>query len=81
MASEQIRGVMLPPPPSVMAPADCSVVVVPLTAPLIARSPAVVVSVVLAPPLTGPLTVSAWALVRAKSAALKLPSVPMWLCR
>ena len=73
-----VPAVMLPPPPSLIAPADFNVVVVPLTAPLIARSPLVVVSVVLAPPLSGPLTLSACASVNAKPAALKLPKVPMW---
>src|SRR5574337_1009451 len=74
-----VPAVRLPPAPSLIAPADFSVVVVPLTAPLMARSPAVVVSDTLAPPLSGPLTASACALVSAKPAAVKLPSVPMWL--
>src|SRR5690606_31557476 len=43
------------------------------------RSPAVVVSAVLAPPSTGPATASACALVSARVAAVKLPSVPIWL--
>src|SRR6185437_3845610 len=74
----RVLAVMLPLPPSLIAPADFKVVAVPFTAPLMARSPVVVVSVVLAPPLSGPVTVRDCTLVRAKLAALKLPSVPMW---
>ena len=68
---------MLPLPPSLIPPAELSVVVAPLTAPLIVRLPAVVVSAVLAPPLTEPFTAKAWALINVKPAALKLPSEPM----
>jgi hypothetical protein len=52
---------------------------VPFTAPLIVRSPAVVFNAVLAPPSTGPVTARACALVSARFAAVKLPSVPIWL--
>ena len=75
----RVPAVIAPPAPSVIAPAEDSVVVVPLTAPLIARSPVVVVSAVLAPPLTEPFTASACALVRLNPAAVKLPSVPIRL--
>src|SRR5512146_1888198 len=74
-----VAAVITPPEPSLIAPAEFSVVCAPLTAPLIARLPAVVASMVLDPPATGPSTVNAWALVRAKPAAVKLPSVPIWL--
>ena len=69
---------MLPPAPSVIAPAEISVVAVPFTRPLIARSPLVVVNAVLAPPSTVPPTTRLCALVNVKSAALKPPRVPMW---
>ena len=74
-----VAAVMTPPVPSLIAPAEVSVVVVPFTDPLIARLPAVVFSDVLAPPSTAPLTASACALVSAKPAAVKLPSVSIWL--
>ena len=75
----RVPAVIAPPAPSVIAPAEVSVVVVPLTTPLIARLPAVVVSVVLAPPSNTPVTTSELALVRLNPAAVKLPSVLIWL--
>src|SRR5574337_853638 len=72
-----VAAVITPPAPSLIAPAEVNVVAVPFTAALIARSPVVVVSVVLAPPSIGPVTANACALVSAKLAAPKLPSVPI----
>ena len=74
----KVSAVMMPLAPSLIAPAEVSVVVVPVTAPLMIRSPAVVVSATSGPPSSGPSTVSVWPLVRLKS-ALKLPSMLMWL--
>src|SRR5574337_1543227 len=45
-----VSAVIAPPAPSLIAPAEVNVVAVPVTAPLIARSPVVVVNDVLAPP-------------------------------
>ena len=70
-----VPAVMAPPVPSLIAPAETRVVVVPFKAPLMARSPAVVFSDVPVPPSTVPPTTKAFALVSVKPSAVKLPSV------
>ena len=62
-----------------MAPAELSVVRVPLTRPLMMMSPLVVIRLTWSPPSTGPMTVSVRSLARSKPLALKLPSASTWL--